>query len=139
LAAQFGVLGGSIQTCLKVTVTPQTTPIRLNLKKDEKLEIDWQDGVKSVYTISMLRSMCPCAQCKALREQQKQRKTLLNVLPGNYSKRMSATNAELVGNYALRIDWSDEHGTGIYSFQYLREMDPNGPAPSAEVHGASNI
>lgn len=105
-------------------MTPQTTPIRLNLKKDEKLEIDWQDGLKSVYTISILRSMCPCAQCKTLRAEQKQRKTLLNVLPGNYSKPLSATHAELVGNYALRIDWSDEHGTGIYSFEYLRDMAP---------------
>jgi DUF971 family protein len=30
----------------------------------------------------------------------------------------------LVGNYALRIDWSDTHGSGIYSFQYLREICP---------------
>jgi DUF971 family protein len=29
-----------------------------------------------------------------------------------------------VGNYALRIDWSDSHGSGIYSFQYLREICP---------------
>jgi len=32
--------------------------------------------------------------------------------------------AELVGNYALRIDWSDDHGSGIYSFEYLREISP---------------
>ena len=105
-------------------MTPHTTPIRLNLKKDEKLEIDWQDGEKAVYPISYLRSMCPCAQCKALRAEQKQRKSLLRVLPGNYTKPLSATSAELVGNYALRIEWSDEHGTGIYSFEYLREIVP---------------
>ena len=103
-------------------MTPQTTPTKLDLKKDEKLEIDWQDGHKAVYTISYLRSMCPCAQCKKLRAEQSQRKTLLRVLPGNYSKPLSATSAELVGNYALRIEWSDEHGTGIYSFDYLREI-----------------
>jgi DUF971 family protein len=105
-------------------VTPQTTPTRLNLKKDEKLEIDWQDGHRSVYKISYLRSMCPCAQCKALKEEQRQRKSLLRILPGNYSKPLAATNAELVGNYALRIDWSDQHGSGIYSFEYLREISP---------------
>jgi DUF971 family protein len=100
-------------------------PIRLNLKKDEKLEIDWQDGHKSIYQISYLRSMCPCAQCKALREEQRQRKSLLRVLPGNYSQPLAAIGAELVGNYAIRIDWSDQHGTGIYSFEYLREIDPD--------------
>ena len=106
-------------------VTPLTTPIRLNLKKDEKLEIDWQDGRKSVYPISVLRSMCPCAQCKIQREEQKQKKTLLRILPGNYAQPLSAVSAELVGNYAIRIDWSDKHGSGIYSFEYLREISPD--------------
>lgn len=106
-------------------MTPQTSPTRLNLKRDEKLEIEWQDGHKSVYKISYLRSMCPCAQCKALREEQKQRKSLLNVLPGNYSQPLSAVAAELIGNYALRIDWSDQHGSGIYSFEYLRQISPD--------------
>jgi DUF971 family protein len=105
-------------------VNPQTSPSRLSLKKDEKLEIDWQDGRKSVYSISFLRAMCPCAQCKQQREEQSKRKSLLNVLPGNHSQPLAATAAELVGNYAIRIDWSDQHGSGIYSFQYLRDISP---------------
>ena len=103
-------------------MSPQFVPIRLDLKKNEKLEIDWQDGRKSVYGISYLRAMCPCAQCKAQRQEQLQRKNLLNVLPGNHSQPLAAVNAELVGNYALRIDWSDQHGSGIYSFEYLRDI-----------------
>ena len=99
------------------------TPIRLNLKKDEKLEIDWQDGKQSVYTISLLRTMCPCAQCKTVRQESAGKKSLLTILPGNYSSPLSAVSAELVGNYALKIEWSDGHGSGIYSFQFLREMD----------------
>ena len=34
------------------------------------------------------------------------------------------TGAELVGNYAVRITFSDGHDTGIFSWQYLREIDP---------------
>ena len=105
-------------------MTPQTTPTRLDLKRDEKLEIDWGDGHKSVYSISYLRAMCPCAQCKALREEQRHQKSLLRVLPGYHSQPLAALSAELVGRYALRIDWSDQHGTGIYSFEYLREISP---------------
>ena len=102
-----------------------TTPIRLNLKKDEKLEVDWEDGHKSVFSISMLRTMCPCAQCKTVREGESgQKKSLLRMLPGNWAQQISATSAELVGNYALRIDWSDNHGSGIYSFHYLRSISP---------------
>ena len=108
-------------------MSPQTTPARLNLKRDEKLEIDWQDGQKSVFSVTYLRTMCPCAMCKTVREEKKlQTKSSmkLTILPGNFANPIIATGAELIGNYAIRIDWSDDHGSGIYSFQYLREISP---------------
>lgn len=118
-------------------MTPQTTPRRLNLKRDERLEIEWQDGQVCVYKIAYLRSMCPCAQCRTVREGaaapagEAKKKPLLTILPGNYAKPLQATAAELVGNYALRIDWSDDHGSGIYSFAYLREICPTANSQSA--------
>ena len=116
----------------------QITPTRLNLKRDEKLEVEWRDGRRCTYPITLLRSMCPCASCKGLREGHgghppaiasapaggPARKMSLSILPGDYAQPLSALSAELVGNYALRIDWSDKHGSGIYSFQYLREICP---------------
>src|SRR5688500_2803626 len=113
-------------------MTPQTTPVRLDLKKTEKLEIDWQDGKHCVYSLTLLRSMCPCAQCRMVREGSdphdisptQKRKPLLTILPGNYSVPLSAVSASLVGSYALKIEWSDGHESGIYSFQYLREICP---------------
>jgi DUF971 family protein len=108
-------------------------PAKLDLKREEKLDIVWQDGTHSVYTLSYLRSMCPCAMCKQVREDQQQTKSLLKILPGNYSKPLSVLKAQLVGNYALQIDWSDDHGSGIYSFQYLRSISP--PAPEAGRQG----
>jgi DUF971 family protein len=102
------------------------TPVRLHLKKDEKLDIEWQDGHACTFTLTFLRSHCPCASCKALREEQAKRKSRLNILPGNYSGSLVAVAAERVGNYAIRIEWSDNHGSGIYSFQYLREICPCG-------------
>ena len=104
--------------------TPNITPIRLDLKKTEKLEIDWQDGLHSVYPLSYLRTMCPCALCRTVREETKAKKSLLNILPGNFADPLTVLSAELVGNYALQIEWSDKHGSGIYSFQYLREISP---------------
>jgi DUF971 family protein len=101
-----------------------TTPTRLDLKRDKQLEIDWKDGAKSVFPLSLLRAMCPCAQCREQREKEAEKKTLLKILPGNYSGEIHVLHAELVGNYALRIDWSDNHGSGIYSFVYLRELAP---------------
>jgi DUF971 family protein len=107
-------------------MSQQTTPLKLDLKKDSHLEIQWADGHTCRYTVSYLRTMCPCAQCRAVREEQNtaKKKTSLTILPGNFAKPLAATGAQLVGNYALRIDWSDDHGSGIYSFQYLREICP---------------
>jgi len=39
----------------------------------------------------------------------------------------------MVGNYAIRIDWSDDHGSGIYSFQYLREICPDYKKPQSST------
>jgi DUF971 family protein len=116
-------------------IASSTIPAKLDLKRDEKLEILWKDGQRSVYTLSYMRSMCPCAMCKMIRDgrdphdispqpDEPKKKPLLNILPGNYSQPLTVVKAELVGNYALRIDWSDDHGTGIYSFEYLRSISP---------------
>jgi DUF971 family protein len=109
------------------------TPARLNLKKDRGLDIEWRDGSRSFYSLTYLRSMCPCAACKAVREGEKQKKSLLTILPGNYAGELLAVSAELVGGYAIKIEWSDQHASGIYSFQYLREIAPptDGPNPPA--------
>jgi len=31
---------------------------------------------------------------------------------------------EEVGHYAFRIDWSDGHNTGIYTYEHLRKICP---------------
>lgn len=106
-------------------------PTRLDLKKDEKLTVVWPDGRTCVYPISMLRSLCPCAHCRELREEHKKRPLGLNVLPGDHSQGpIVVSGAHLVGNYALKIEWSDGHDTGIYSWEYLREICPQTPIGS---------
>ena len=101
-------------------------PARLNLVRDKHLEIKWQDGSEAVYSLSYLRSMCPCAQCKEVRQSSDKPSSRLSltILPGNYSQPLTVVNAELVGNYALRLEWSDNHASGIYSFDYLRSITP---------------
>ncbi|WP_428940491.1 DUF971 domain-containing protein [Fontivita pretiosa] len=119
-------------------LSPQTTPTRLHLKKDQQLEIDWQDGLKSIYPISYLRSMCPCASCKLIREGSdphdispaQKKKPLLTILPGNYSGQVTVASAQMVGNYAIKLTFSDGHDTGIYSFEYLRQISPQKPDDS---------
>ena len=106
---------------------PRTTPLRLNLKRDENLQIHWQDGHTTTFPIRYLRANCPCAGCKTFREQQAAKpKTRLTVFADkNVSEGpLTALTAQLVGGYAIQIEWSDHHNSGIYSFQYLRDIDP---------------
>jgi DUF971 family protein len=108
--------------------SPQTTPFRLNLRKTEGLEIHWSDGVVGRYSLTLLRTMCPCAACRAIRERstpaEKPKSRSLTVLPGNFTGAPTVVSADLVGNYALKITWSDGHDTGIYSYTYLRSIMP---------------
>jgi len=32
-------------------------------------------------------------------------------------------NIETVGEYAIQITWKDGHNTGIYTYEYLLELD----------------
>jgi DUF971 family protein len=41
-----------------------------------------------------------------------------------YKPRVTAKSANAVGNYALQIQFSDSHATGIFSFEHLREICP---------------
>ncbi len=107
-------------------------PLRIDLKKEERLLIEWDDGQVSIYPIGYLRLMCPCAACKLSRTgtdphslMQPQKKTVsLNILPVDRSGKMAATHAQLIGGYALKIGFTDRHEAGIYSFSYLREISP---------------
>lgn len=110
-------------------------PARLDLKKDRGLTIEWEDGASSYFPIDYLRRMSPSAEARKLREDLA--KNPLTVLPtspkrgGSADGPLSAISAELVGNYAIRIRFSDGHDTGIYSWAYLREIDPADPGPGA--------
>jgi DUF971 family protein len=100
-------------------------PVALDLKKDRGLTVEWADGTSSYYTIAYLRKMSPSAEMRELRKEMASNP--LTVLPSSFAKAsgpMVATSAELVGNYALRISFSDGHHTGLFTWSYLREIDP---------------
>lgn len=100
-------------------------PRNVDLKKDRGLTVEWADGSTSYYSIAYLRKMSPSAEMRELRE--KLDRNPLTVLPSSMANRtgpLVAESAELVGNYAIRIRFSDGHDTGIYSWGYLRSIDP---------------
>lgn len=103
---------------------PDPHPLRLDLQRTVGLTIEWSDGPTSFFPIALLRRLSPSADAKALR--QEIAANPLTVLPASKtSAPLSALSAELVGNYALRIRFSDGHDTGLFSWPYLRSLDTN--------------
>ena len=105
-------------------------PAKLDLKKDRGLTVEWADGTTSYYSIAYLRRMSPSADMRQLREEMTTNP--LTVLPNKPTGKpgpLVAESAEMVGNYAIKIRFSDGHDTGIYSWRYLRQIDPEAPKP----------
>lgn len=106
---------------------PTITPEHLDLKRDEALTIRWSDGRVSVYPIAYLRRMSPSADAQQTREAIQENP--LTVLPSSDSSGpLRAEKIEPVGRYAVRIVFSDGHQTGLYTWSYLREIDPSDPS-----------
>ena len=105
-------------------------PKHLDLKKDRGLTVEWEDGTTSYYSIAYLRRMSPSAEQRELREEMA--RNPLTVLPASAThasnEPLTATGAQLVGNYAIKIIFSDGHDTGIYSWDYLKSIDPKSGA-----------
>jgi DUF971 family protein len=81
-------------------------------------DVTWNDRHFSSYPSWYLRQNCPCASC--VEELTGRRKILEGSIPANLQR----LNVEPVGNYALNFQWSDGHSTGIYTFDYLRQLCP---------------
>ena len=96
-------------------------PLEIGPTEDEaRLRIVWKDGVASEYVPQDLRLLCPCAGCV---DEMTGARTLRGEQVGDS---VHPTAIHYVGQYALQFIWSDGHSTGIYTFEYLREMDAEG-------------
>ena len=109
-------------------------PARLDVDRRTGLTVTWDDGTVAFYPVVHLRRLSPSADAKAIREEMA--RNPLTVLPNARSAApLTIEDAELVGNYAVRLRFSDGHSTGIYSWTYLRGIapadaaGPGGPRP----------
>jgi DUF971 family protein len=108
----------------------QFTPAHLELDRARGLTVRWADCTESFYPIDYLRRMSPSAEARTLRREMAHNPlTVLPAAPGGEGAVLTAVEAQLVGNYAIQIQFSDGHKTGIYSWDYLRQIDPAQPGP----------
>ena len=101
-------------------------PEHIAISKSKGITIDWKDQHHSEYTVAYLRDECPCATCTGAHgtEPQKSEYSAPSSPFAMYKPTLKMRSVEPVGQYAIRIDWSDGHNTGIYSYDHFRKICP---------------
>ena len=92
---------------------------KIKLSSSQELSILWDDQHASIISLHTLRDRCPCAGCQGetvlLRTYKPEPQPQL---PGRYD----LIGIQQVGHYAIQISWGDHHSTGIYTWEYLRNL-----------------
>jgi ATP-binding protein involved in chromosome partitioning len=91
-------------------------PTQIQQSGSRALSIRWGDGVESVFEVRALRLACACAVC--VDEWTGEYK----LDPAGVPEDVHPTRVTSVGRYAIGIDWSDGHDSGIYPFERLRAL-----------------
>jgi DUF971 family protein len=101
-------------------------PMQLGLENmtviGSELALLWNDGIESYFHLEFLRKRCPCALCAGEKD------LLGNVYQGQVKlvpASLQLKRCAVVGGYGIQPEWMDGHNSGIYSFTYLRSLDPN--------------
>ncbi len=94
------------------------TPTRITVAKDKQsIEVQFSDSHSHSFTAEILRVLSPSAEVQGHSEAERK-------LVGG-KKNVSVSNIEPVGNYAIRIIFSDGHDTGLFSWAFLAELAAN--------------
>ena len=85
-----------------------------------ELAIKWKDGTEQFIVLEKLRRACPCAGCIGERDIMGQ----LHKGPEQplSDRSFQLTRLEMVGGYGIQPFWADGHASGIFSFDYLRQL-----------------
>lgn len=85
----------------------------------DELALAWADGAETYISLEKLRKNCPCAVCQgepdALGRIAKPSVT-------HTDRSFQLISVQQVGGYALQLKWADGHSTGIYTFDFLRNL-----------------
>lgn len=94
-------------------------------RSSRELIVVWSDGHKSIYSFTLLRHACPCAECRGGHENMGSAPDPeVFKIPREDTPATRLSRIEGVGSYAITIEWEDGHHYGIYNWDYLRALCP---------------
>ena len=102
------------------SVGHQLTKIVPSVEKPHHIELAFEDGKRFVMPYLDLRFECPCATC-------------VDEITGKRTLKRESLKPDVkpmviqpVGRYAVHIEWSDGHRTGMYHFDRLYQWCEKG-------------
>jgi DUF971 family protein len=108
-------------------------PVEINASKTTAtVEIVWDDDHRSLYRVGELRAICPCATCREAKGEKPHQ--AIGPKPSTEAKprrslplfkveKYQIVSMHYVGNYALGVDWQDNHHS-IFTWKILSEECP---------------
>lgn len=86
------------------------------LQAEQLLELGWSEGRVDRVPYKHLRANCPCASCR-------DEWTGARILdPATIRADLKLEGMEGVGSYAVRLVWNDGHGSGLFTWESLRQL-----------------
>lgn len=88
---------------------------------EDEIAIKWDDETESYINNKKLRDACPCAHCSGESD------VFGNVYMGQkkdspVKNQYKIIHYKIVGHYAIRFFWGDQHSSGIYSYKLLKSL-----------------
>ena len=118
LAKELLEIGCVVMSSREPASAPAAWPTEIRLAKDRKvLTVVFDSGETFALAAEYLRVKSPSAEVQG--HAPEERKTV----PGKRAVQILEVLA--VGNYAVRLVFDDRHSTGIYAWDYLRELGLN--------------
>lgn len=85
----------------------------------DELALAWGDGEETYLKLETLRKHCPCAVCQGEPDAMGR---VVKPKVVHTERSFQLIGIQQIGGYALQLRWADGHGTGIYTFQFLRDL-----------------
>lgn len=93
-----------------------TVPTNAHVTEAGMLEIHWPGNHIGLHNPHTLRMNCPCAKCV---DENTGKRT---IRPDQVPLSIKIQSVGLVGRYALAPKFSDGHQSGLYKFEYLKQL-----------------
>ncbi len=94
-------------------------PVSITRLEPGLIKVEWKDGFSAKIKLEDFRKECPCASCQGEQLGEKKIMSKFQIFQPGMNE---LKDLKTIGNYAVQATWGDGHDTGIYTWEYLRQV-----------------